>query len=497
MYSTIMNEIVYQQYESELDVLFTLCEYYQKQMTYDVYMEEVVATGGNGQPALQRKEHKDDGGYSEVGKEQNKALDQMSSRLAAKQSKPPTLDPPPPPDDIVPKARPMQDDELLARRGDVSKQGAQVTADVNQNTNQQADQINQKLGQQSQDLAKISATLQKILDVLTQFLGKFIGNTMNEQALKQEKQNQEFISNLPNDPNVPKTQEEITQLANTVVSEIEQEENTNPQQNQNDPSHKLDLEYTIGILTGKFQGANILSSKSLEVLNGVTASLNYILKNQDNASANPDAFAQNVIQDLQKQNAILSQLIGQATQDDNSNANRDVVMDYIKFVEIENKASEMIVNINKQLKVVDQSFKTGGIAGFFKYAATANINAKKISQQAMTELQNTLKNVRATVTDISKRISKVRKINSKLIRHIKGNNNAMNKAATSYANAQNTMDKTAAKAGISGHPIASMRYNQAQKTQDKAVNKLQQLDNRAQNIAARRGNQNLGIQYQQ
>jgi hypothetical protein len=319
---------------------------------------------------------------------------------------------------------------------------------------------------------------------------------MNEQALKQEKQNQEFISNLPNDPNVPKTQEEITQLANTVVSEIEQEENANPQQNQNDPSHKLDLEYTIGILTGKFQGANILSSKSLEVLNGVTASLNYILKNQDNASANPDAFAQNVIQDLQKQNAILSQLIGQATQDDNSNANRDVVMDYIKFVEIENKASEMIVNINKQLKTVDQSFKTGGIAGFFKYAATANINAKKISQQAMTELQNTLKNVRATVTDISKRISKVRKINSKLIRHIKGNNNAMNKAVTSYANAQNTMDKTAAKAGTFGHPIASMRYNQAQKAQDKAVNKLQQLDNRAQNIANKQSSQNMGIQYQ-
>ena len=486
MYSMIMNEITRQQCESKLDVLFTLCEYYQKQMTYDIYMEDtVVATDNDTMPALKRKE--DDGGYSDVKKEQNAQLDQMSGRLSAKQFKPPTIDPPhlPP------------DDNLLARKGNVSRQGSQVTDDVNQNTNQQAGQINQKLDQQSQDLAKISATLQKILDVLTQFLGKFIGNTMNEQALKQEKQNQEFISNLPNDPNVPKTQEEITQLANTVVSEIEQEENANPQQNQNDPSHKLDLEYTIGILTGKFKGANILSNKSLEVLNGVAASLNYILKNQDNASANPETFAQNVVRDLQKQNATLAELIGQATQDDNSNTNRDVVMDYVKFVEIENRASETIVNINKQLKVVDQSFKTGGIAGFFKYAATANINAKKISQQAMTELQNTLKNVRATVTDISKRISKVRKINSKLIRHIKGNNNAMNKAVTSYANAQNTMDKTAAKAGISGHPIASMRYNQAQKTQDKAVNKLQQLDNRAQNIAARRGNQNLGIQYQQ
>ena len=103
---------------------------------------------------------------------------------------------------------------------------------------------------------------------------------------------------------------------------------------------------------------------------------------------------------------------------------------------------------NEYLKIIDQSFKTGGIKGFFDFATKRDLRAQKIDDAVFKDLQNSLNLIRKSLAKITVDIQNVRKVNSKLISKLRTICVGGNKSVEAFAKRGGTQ-----RAGVSSQYI--------------------------------------------
>ena len=413
MYSMIIQEMDIQSIESQLDVIFSICEYYQKENQMICYMEA-------------------DGPAAKVSDNETVSGSRLVSSHPKSKSVP-DLRPGP----NHPQNQPIPYDELPAEKGDVKNINNNITFRTN----------------------AIMDMLQKIFDLLQQLVAK----TVDQQAIQSNTRNEEMLqqSLQQNPPASPE------QTAQEVTQEIQQE---NP--NQSVPQEVST--YALAALTGNFKDVTILSQDTVNMITQCKTTLDQIVL-IDRKSQTPQQFEQSVLKELRNADAQLQKVI--ANHDNAKNQQNQTqnttAMNWEQFSTLENQINGILAQSQKSLKQVDQSFKAGGIGNFFKWATQGNINATNISKQAMTEFQACVKNIRTSISNVTQIMKMIRKVNASLCRKMGGLDKQMVRAQTQEEKAQQRMDRT--NVGTNANNRAAAQVNRAQNAQQRVINKAQQV----------------------
>jgi hypothetical protein len=467
MYSMMIQEMEIQSIESQLDVIFSICEYYQKENQMICYMEDVepVAKGSDDGtvPGLRRgKNHPQNQSDQKSGPDMD-----MSHIPIPKLDEPPTFSPGTnhPQNQLVSDLRPGPNhpqnqsipyNEMPAEKGDVKKINNNITFRTN----------------------AIMDMLQKIFDLLQQLVAK----TVDQQAMQSNAKNEEMLqqSLQQNPPASPE------QTAQEVTQEIQQE-------NPNQPVPQEVSTYALAALTGNFKDVTILSQDTVNMITQCKTTLDQIVL-IDRKSQTPQQFEQSVLKELRNADARLQKVIANHNnaknqQNQQNQTQNTTVMNWEQFSTLENQINGILAQSQKSLKQVDQSFKAGGIGNFFKWATQGNINATNISQQAMTEFQTCVKNIRTSISNVAQIMKMIRKVNASLCRKMGGLDRQMVRAQTQEEKAQQRMDGT--NAGTNANNRAAAQLNRAQNAQQRVINKAQQVGGNGF------FNRNNGINYNQ
>ena len=259
---------------------------------------------------------------------------------------------------------------------------------------------------------RLIEALTKIVEKLSESIGNVVTNAMNEQA---EQAN-------------TKTEDEIEQLKQQAQSDgkidLSNPENLDQfvqQIAQEDPNDQLTDEQKKlmkCVLVGDFSQCEILGSKNVQSLTDVNTMMKDFVDIIKKHSNNPENLANAISAGLKGHNEKLAQIIGNSTAA-NYSGQSTTQMSWKQFRENEKIASAQLKQANQYLKIIDQSFKTGGIKGFFDFATKRDLKADKITDQAFKDLQNALGLIRKSLAKITTDIQAVRKVNKKLINRLR------------------------------------------------------------------------------
>jgi hypothetical protein len=430
MYSMMIQEMDIQSIESQLDVIFSICEYYQKENQMICYMEagEPVATGS------------DDGAVPGLRPGKNHPQNQSDQKSedivpVPKLDELPTLSPGKSPSQLT-------NDDMLAEKRDIKNINKHIAFRAN----------------------GIMSMLQKIFDLLQQLVAK----TADQNAVKQNIQNEQQLKNQP-----PRPPEQAAALAAEFEKELLQEEPNI----QNTPILEETKQYALAALTGNFKDVTILSQDTVNMITQCKTTLDQIVL-IDRKSQTPQQFEQSVLKELRNADAQLQKVIANHNnaknqQNQQNQTQNTTAMNWEQFSTLENQINGILAQSQKSLKQVDQSFKAGGIGNFFKWATQGNINATNISQQAMTEFQACVKNIRTSISNVAQIMKMIRKVNASLCRKMGGLDKQMVRAQTQEEKAQQRMDRT--NVGTNANNRAAAQVNRAQNAQQRVINKAQQV----------------------
>lgn len=372
----LMTMIEQEQYNANFDTAFMLCEYYMKQWTMSNYYLETGTT--------------------------------TTSTSTTPTTTTTTSTTPPAP----------------APSGNTNNQPApQAQGQPNGvNVNINGVQMNQAT------VEKLVNLLTKIVDMLTQSTQQFVEKQANQMAMQQNEQAENEIEQLKEQ--APQQGVNVTdeQTANQLVEEL-----AKPDEEDKEGLNEQEKRLTKCVLIGNFQDCMILAPQNIQVLVQCNETLKNLVDTIKNRGQDPNQLAEAITKELNVtiNDKMLAQIEGNSVADNlASNTNTTQQLNWKQFRENEKSAFNQLNIASKQLNVIDQAFKTGGIGQWFRNIAKADVRAQTISKPAMEKLQQALGLVRKTMGVIMRDVQSIRKVNAKLIRKLRticvgGNNSRM------------------------------------------------------------------------
>lgn len=396
-------------YLNECDVCLAMCEYYLKQWTMsEVYQEAGAATPPpQGQPAPTPS--------SDATPESNDATSQPQPGAATGGT--------PQPD-----------------------QGQQ---------NQAADTAN--MGSNG----NIFQALQKLIEMLTKALSQFMQNQASQAAQQQNEQMENEIDQLKG-----RAQQQGTDLSNEQTVDKLVEEIAQPDEEDQEGLDEKQKKLTKCVLIGNFKDCAILSPASLEALNKINETLKGLIQEIKARTQQPEALANAIKTKLEEivNDKQIAPLSGGTTQD-NRSFSTTMQMNWKQFRENEKNAIALCNQAYKNLDVIDQQFRTGGLKGFMQWATSKDIRAQSVSKEALQALTKTLNVIRDRIGSLMREVQSVRKVNRKVIKKMRTICVGGNASYQNFGNRKSTQ-----KAGVTSQMIARQDKGRFQNFQGNAMN---------------------------
>lgn len=251
--------------------------------------------------------------------------------------------------------------------------------------------------------SKLINAIANIITKLSQFLTNTVANVASNQAVQQMDQVQTEIEKQTVDP----------QSAESIINDILKEDPTDTWTEEETKTAKC-------ILVGDFRECKLLSTANIQALAEVNNDIATFIKQVRGAEGktNPEQLAQTITKTLTAQNNKLAAIIGNSVEDQ-YRMDSHVQMSAKTYKENMKFAAKQIKISNNNIKILDQSFKTGGLRGFFDWAFNKDIRAKKISNDCLAQLTKTLNYLRQAVQRISSDLNSAKKINAALYKRLK------------------------------------------------------------------------------
>ena len=306
------------------------------------------------------------------------------------------------------------------------EQNAQPTSQQNIQGNDSVNVNGAQLNQNS--VNKLIDLLTKLIDILTKSTTQFVEKQANQMAMQQNEQAENEIEQLKEQAPQQGVNINDEQTVNQLVEELAKPDETD-QEGLNEQEKRL----TKCVLVGNFQDCMILAPQNIQVMTQCNETLKSLIDTIKSRGQDPNKLAESITNELNVtiNDKMLAQIEGNSTSDNLSSASSTTQqLNWKQFRENEKNAFNQLNIASKQLNVIDQSFKTGGIGQWFRNIAKADIRAQTISKPAMEKLQQAIGLVRKTMGVIMRDIQSIRKVNAKLIRKLRticvgGNNSRM------------------------------------------------------------------------
>ena len=318
------------------------------------------------------------------------------------------------------------------------------------NQAQQNGQINIGGIKISNDTAsKLINAIVNIVSKLSQFLTNTVATVASDQAVQQMDQVQTEIEKQTVDP----------QSAESIINDIIKEDPT-------DTWTEEEIKTAKCVLVGDFKECKLLSTANIQALAEVNNDIATFLKQVKGTEGktNPEQLAQTITKTLTAQNNKLAAIIGNSVEDQ-YRMDSHVQMSAKTYKDNMKIAAKQIKISNKNIQILDQSFKTGGLRGFFDWAFNKDIGAKKISNDCLAQLTKTLNYLRQAVQRISNDLKSAKKVNAALYKRLKTIIVNGNKGVQNFANR-----RASQKLGVSSQMVKRADKKQYENIQGATAN---------------------------
>lgn len=275
---------------------------------------------------------------------------------------------------------------------------------------------------------KLIELLTKLIEILTNSTKQFVEKQANQVAMQQNEQAENEIEQLKEQAPQKGVNINNEQTVNELVEEL-----AKPDEEDKEGLNEQEKRLTKCVLIGNFQDCMILAPQNIQVMTQCNETLKNLIDTIKSRGQDPNKLAESITNELNVtiNDKMLAQIEGNSTADNLASASSTTQqLNWKQFRENEKNAFNQLNIASKQLNVIEQSFKTGGIGQWFRNIAKADLRAQTISKPAMEKLQRAIGLVRKTMGVIMRDIQSIRKVNAKLIRKLRticvgGNNSRM------------------------------------------------------------------------